>query len=77
MRHKKTIYINDEEVLKHLEKQYNQSAYIEDLIKKDMNKETIDKETIIKIIEEYLSKNNAQSNNNFELMASMENILNL
>lgn len=77
MRHKKTIYIYDDEVAKYLEQQINQSAYIVNLIKKDMQKGNIDKETIIKIIEEYLNKNKAHSQNDYELIKSMENILNL
>lgn len=76
MTYKKMIYIHDENVLSYLQKQNNQSAYIVDLIKKDMNKEIINKESIIKIIEEYLNKNNAHSTG-YELMASMENIFNL
>jgi hypothetical protein len=76
MTYKKMVYIRDEDVLSYLEKQNNQSAYIVDLIKKDMYKETINKEMIIKIIEEYLNKNSAQSDN-FELMASMESVFNL
>ena len=76
MTYKKMIYIHDKKILDYLEKQNNQSAYIVDLIKKDMSKETINKEVIIKIIEEYLNKNNAHSTN-YELMASMENIFNL
>jgi len=54
---RKTFDIKDEVVLKHLEKQMNQTQYIISLIKKDLkSKEEINREMIIKIIEEYLGE---------------------
>jgi hypothetical protein len=53
---RKTIYIDDENVLDYFEKQGNKSKYVENLIKNDMNgiKKHWSKQDIIDIIEEYL-----------------------
>lgn len=49
------IYLKEEELINHLEKQENKSAYIADLIRKDINKEsTVDYERVKSILVEVL-----------------------
>ncbi|WP_027309296.1 hypothetical protein [Caloramator sp. ALD01] len=76
---RKTFDIKDEDVLKHLEMQVNQTQYIISLIKKDMNNkaQVIDKEMIIAIIEEYLSRKDRVNKVDVEVKNSINSVLNM
>lgn len=75
---RKTFDIKDEAVLKHLEKQVNQTQYVISLIKKDMQRgknEVVNKEMIIAIIEEYLGNINKTNKIDTEVKNSINNVL--
>jgi len=74
---RKNIYLNDEEVIKHLEKQQNQSKYIENLILKDMMNESelITKAEVIELIESYIKKLPKQNKNKDVTKNSLDGLL--
>lgn len=79
---RKNIYLYDNDVIIFLEKQPNQSKYIEDLIRHDMNKQNISwsREDIIGLIEEYLQGRNIVENKiekDKDVVMSLQSLLNM
>lgn len=76
---KKTFRFTNEMVIEHLNKQPNQSKYIEELIKKDMSPKDrfITKDEAIALIESYLKNIQAkQSIADDKVKQSIQNIIN-
>lgn len=76
---KKTLNITNSTVLAHMDKQHNQSKYIEDLVIKDMHgkSEVLTRDDVIKLIIEHSGSKKISTTKDDCVLNSVKSLINL